>query len=252
MEYFFAPQNSGRDFKDCTCLEDSHTPQENYSISEEDRWKKKINASILYTTITYIYNYSVPSIWGLFGSWDTFTVNFLFGVSRANPCPILRIRGKKDSGFEGHFCGFLRIRNGVSFWGPHKLSHTDPARGGPSSSQHRWIVCNTWECESKKRRKRKQKKKRVSGEGGWKEKMLANELYVSGMKRWGHQGGGGMWITDIGWGPPEASNFFCDLLCKVDLNRPSAKQQNSFWFPPVLSVSLVPAGNLVGKIRVTL
>ena len=40
----------------------SHTPQESYSISEEDRWKKKINASILYTTITYIYNYSVPSI----------------------------------------------------------------------------------------------------------------------------------------------------------------------------------------------
>ena len=62
VEYFLAPQNSGRDFKDCTCLEDSHTPQENYSISEEDRWKKKINASILYTTITYIYNYSVCSI----------------------------------------------------------------------------------------------------------------------------------------------------------------------------------------------
>ena len=40
----------------------SHTPQEDYSISEEDRWKNKINASILYTTITYIYNYSVPSI----------------------------------------------------------------------------------------------------------------------------------------------------------------------------------------------
>ena len=66
VEYFLAPklapQNSGRDFKDCTCLEDSHTPQENYSISEEDRWKNKINASILYTTITYIYNYSVCSI----------------------------------------------------------------------------------------------------------------------------------------------------------------------------------------------
>ena len=40
----------------------SHTPQENYSISEEDRWKNKINASILYTPITYTYNYSVPSI----------------------------------------------------------------------------------------------------------------------------------------------------------------------------------------------
>ena len=30
VEYFFAPQNSGHDFKDC--LVDSHTPQENYSI----------------------------------------------------------------------------------------------------------------------------------------------------------------------------------------------------------------------------
>ena len=39
-----------------------HTPQEIYSISEEDRWKNKINASILYTTITYIDNYLVPSI----------------------------------------------------------------------------------------------------------------------------------------------------------------------------------------------
>ena len=32
-------------------------------------------------------------------------------------------------------------------------------------------------------------KKRVSGKGGWKKKKLANELYVSGMKRWGHEEG---------------------------------------------------------------
>ena len=92
------------------------------SVKKTGGKRKYLNASILYTTITYIYNYSVCSIWGLFGS-DTFTVNFLFRASRADPCPILRIWGKKDSGFEGHFCGFLRTRNGVSFWGPGATHH---------------------------------------------------------------------------------------------------------------------------------